>query len=151
MLLLKWQNPDPMNTLKSFLCGCNLMLSLMLSAQDKPFPQNIPYNTKIEVSTETLEKLFHSDGQIMMQLSPSFRLTGTVENRSGKGPVITLLIKTENMQGAMLSLSRSNLSDGSVQYTGHLLKLHQPDGMLLIQKDKRYYFIRTEQRYLVAE
>ena len=65
--------------------------------------------------------------------------------------VVSLLIKTENMQGAMLSLSRSLRSDGSWLYTGHLLKLHEPDGMLLVEKDGQYYFIRTEQKFLVAE
>jgi hypothetical protein len=141
-----------MNTLKIIFCGYSLLFSLLLSAQEKSFPQNIPYHTKMEVSSEALEKLFHSSGAFSLQLSPSFTLSGSIQNRMEKGPwVITLLIKTENLQDAMLSLSRSILPDGSIQYTGHLLKLHDPDGMLLVEKDNQYYFIRTEQRYLVAE
>lgn len=127
-------------------------MSLALSAQEKSFPENIPYHTKIEVSTDALEKLFHVSGSFTMQLAPSFTLTGSVQNRIVKeSSVSTILIKTENLQGATLSLSRSLKADGSVQYTGHLLKLHDADGMLLIEKDNHYYFIRTEQRFLVSE
>jgi len=141
-----------MNTLKTIFCGYSLLISLALSAQEKSFPENIPYHTKIEVSSDALEKLFHVSGSFTMQLAPSFTLTGSIQNRTVKeNSVSTILIKTENLQGATLSLSRSLKSDGSVQYTGHLLKLHDADGMLLIEKDNHYYFIRTEQRFLVSE
>jgi hypothetical protein len=140
-----------MNTLKTIFCGYSLLFSLALSAQEKSFPENIPYHTKIEVSSEALEKLFHASGTFTMKLAPSFTLTGSVQNRIEKTASVTLLIKTENLQGASLSLSRSLRPDGSIQYTGHLLKLHDADGMLLFEKDNHYYFIRTEQRYLVSE
>jgi hypothetical protein len=141
-----------MNTLKIIFCGHSLLFSLLLSAQEKTFPQNIPYHTKMEVVPEALEKLFHTNGAFKLSLSPALTLAGNIQQRMDKSPsVSTLLISTENMQGAMLTLSRTQLSDGSIQYTGHLLKLHEPDGMLLVEKDKHYYFIRTEQRFLVAE
>ncbi len=141
-----------MNTLKTIFCGCGLLSVLLLSAQEKSFPQNIPFNTKMEISSASLEKLFHATATCTLQLTPALTLTGTVQNRTGQShSVASLLIKTENMQGAMLSLSRSLRSDGSWLYTGHLLKLHEPDGMLLVEKDGQYYFIRTEQKFLVAE
>ncbi len=141
-----------MNTLKTLICGYGLLNSLLLSAQDKPFPENIPYQAKIEVSTEALEKLFHSTGACKLQLSAAFQLNGNIQNHTEKGPLVsTVLVSTENMRGAMLSLSRSVKPDGSIQYTGHLLRLHDPDGMLLVEKDGHYFFIRAEQRYLVAE
>lgn len=141
-----------MNTLKTIICGYGLLHSLLLSAQDKSFPQNIPYQAKIEVSAGALEKLFHSTGACKLQLSPAFQLNGRIQNRTEKGPLVsTVLVSTENMQGAMLSLSRCARPDGSIQYSGHLLKLHDSDGELLVEKDGHYYFIRTEQRYLVAE
>jgi len=141
-----------MNTLKTIFCGCSLLISLAISAQEKSFPENIPQHNKIEVSTEALEKLFHASGSFSIRLAPSFTLTGSIQNRIATGAsVVRLLIKTENLQGATLSLSRSVTPDGTVQYTGHLLKLHDAEGMLLTEKDKHYYFIRTEQRYLVSE
>jgi hypothetical protein len=141
-----------MNTLKTIFCGYALLSVFFLSAQEKSFPQNIPYHTKMEVSAESLENLFHSNGVCSISLSPALSVTGTVLSRTEKGSsVTTLLIRTEHLQGALLSLSRSARGDGSFQYTGHLLKLHDPDGMLLVEKDNHYYFIRTEQRFLVAE
>ena len=141
-----------MNTLKTIFCGYSLLISLALSAQEKSFPVNIPYRTKIEVSTDALEKLFHVSGSFTMQLAPSFTLTGSVQNRIEKeASVSTILIKTENLQGATLSLSRSLKSDGSVQYTGHLLKLHDAAGLLLLAPAGHSSFIRTEQRFLVSE
>jgi hypothetical protein len=141
-----------MNTLKTIFCAYSLITCLAASAQEKSFPENIPRNKKIEINTKALEKLFHTTGAFSIRLAPSFTLTGSIQNRIVKsGPVISLLIKTENLQGATLSLSRSVRSDGTVQYTGLLLKLHDAEGMLLTEKDNHYYFIRTEQRYLVSE
>jgi len=141
-----------MNTLKTIFCVYSLLISLAISAQEKSFPENIPQHKKIEVNTEALEKLFHASGAFSIQLGPSFILTGSIRTRIvTEASVVRLLIKTENLQGTTLSLSRSVRSDGTVQYTGHLLKLHDAEGMLLAEKDKHYYFIRTEQRYLVSE
>jgi len=141
-----------MNTLKTILCGYGLLFSLAASAQEKSFPENIPFHNRIEVRSDMLEKLFHVNGAFSVQLAPSFNITGSVLSRVAKSASVTaLLIKTENRQGATLSLSRSVNPDGSVQYAGHLLKLHEADGMLLFEKDDHYYFIRTEQRYLVSE
>jgi hypothetical protein len=141
-----------MNTLKTIFCVCSLLTVLAVSAQEKPFPENIPQHKKIAVSVEALEQLFHASGSFSIPLAPSFTLTGSVQNRIMQGPsVVRLLIKTENLQGATLSLSRSAGPDGTVRYTGLLLKFHDADGMLLTEKDNHYYFIRTEQRYLVSE
>ena len=141
-----------MNTLKAIFCGFSLLLSVALPAQEKSFPDNIPYQSRIEVNAGALENLFHINGNFSLMLGPSFTLSGNIMNRISKAnAVTTLLIKTENLQGATLTLSRSLMPDGSFQFTGHLLKLHNPDGMLLMEKDQHYYFIRTEQRFLVSE
>jgi hypothetical protein len=141
-----------MNILRTVFCGCLMLFSLALTAQERSFPENIPYHTRFEVGTAALEKLFHCTGALSMQLAPGLHITGTVQSRTERGPsVVSILIRVENPQGAMLSLSRSQESDGSVRFTGHLLRLHDPDGMLLVEQDGLYYFIRTEQRYLVAE
>lgn len=141
-----------MNTLKTILCGYSLLCSLPLSAQEKSFPENIPFHNRIEVRSDVLEELFHVRGTFSVQLAPSFNLSGSILNRMMKdASVTTLLIKTENPLGATLSLSRSVNPNGSIQYAGHLLKLHEADGMLLFEKDNHYYFIRAEQRYLISE
>lgn len=120
--------------------------------KDNKFPQNLPATARFDVSSAALEQLFHSEGTVNIAFSASFQMKGNVENKdidkTGDG---TMLIRTEGLDGAMLSIARFTDADQSVHYTGHLLKLHAAEGMLLVEKDHSYYFIRTQQRYLLAE
>ena len=141
-----------MNTLKTILSGSCLLCSLMLSAQKKDATEELPYSNKIEVSSQALENLFQSQQNIAMDLAPGFRIEGKIENKSDHGnDNISLLIKLENNSGSMLNISRYIDAKGIVYYAGRLLKLHEPEGMLLVEKNKHYYFIETQQRFLVAE
>ena len=141
-----------MNTLKTILSGLCLLCSLQLSAQEKPAPAELPYSNKIEVSDQALESLFQAPENISVELAPGFHIKGKIENKSNHGnSVISLLVKLNNATGSMLSISRYKDPKGSIYYTGRLLKLHDPDGMMLIEKDKRYFFIETQQRFLVSE
>jgi hypothetical protein len=143
----------PMNTLKTILIGICLLCSLLLSAQIKESPiDNIPYSNKIELNDQALEALFRSPENISVELGPGFRLEGKIQNKSEHGNAVTsLLIKVDSHPGGMLSISRYKDPHGNIYYTGRLLKLHEPDGMLLVEKDQHYYFIETLQRFLVAE
>jgi hypothetical protein len=141
-----------MNTLKTILSGSCLLCSLMLSAQKKDAKEELPYSNKIEVSSQALEALFQSQQNISIDLAPGFRIEGKIENKSDHGNDNTsLLIKLENNSGGLLNISRYIDAKGIVYYAGRLLKLHEPEGMMLVEKDKRYYFIETQQRFLVAE
>jgi hypothetical protein len=141
-----------MNTLKTILSGTCLLLGLVLSAQKKDASDNLPYSNKIEVSKQTLETLFHSPVNISMELAPGFHLEGQIQNRSDHGNTVTsLLIKLDNRPGSTLTITRYIDSKSNIFYTGHLMKLHENDGMVLVEKDQRYYFIETQQRFLVAE
>jgi hypothetical protein len=141
-----------MTTLKTILSGFCLLFSLMLSAQIKNSSAEFPYSNKIEVSDQALEALFKAPQHISMDLAPGFRLEGKIESRSDHGNSVTsLLIKLENNSGAMLSISRYLDPKGSIYYAGRLLKLHEPEGLMLVEKDRHYFFIETQQRFLVAE
>jgi hypothetical protein len=141
-----------MNTLKTILSGLCLLCSLLLSAQEKNAPAELPYSNKIEVSDQALESLFQAPENISMELAPGFRIDGKIENKSNHGnSVISLLVKLNNAAGSMLSISRYKDPKGSIYYTGRLLKLHEPDGMMLVEKNKHYFFIETQQRFLVTE
>lgn len=141
-----------MNTLKTILSGICLFSSLLLSAQKKELPTDLPVSNKIEVSNLALESLFHSPADISLELTPGFRLEGEIQNRSDHGnSVITLLIKVDSRPGGMLSISRYKDPGGYIYYTGHLMKLHEQKGMMLIEKDQHYYFIETQQKFLIAE
>jgi hypothetical protein len=124
----------------------------MLSAQKKDSPSELPYSNKIEVTGQALETLFLAPENISVELAPGFRIEGTIENKSDHGnSVVSMLIKMKTASGEMLSISRYRDPNGSIYYAGHLLKLHEHGGMMLVEKDKRYFFIETQQRFLVAE
>jgi hypothetical protein len=141
-----------MNTLKTILTGFCLLVSMMLSAQKNDSPTDLPYSNKIEVSSQILESLFLLPETVSLDLAPGFRLEGKIKNKSDHGNSVTsLLIKVDSRPGGMLSLSRYKDPKGNIYYAGHLLKLHEPDGLMLVEKDQHYYMIQTQQRYLVAE
>jgi hypothetical protein len=141
-----------MNTLKTILSSFFLFCCFFLSAQNKTSSEGIPYSNKIEISSKALESLFLSTGNISIILAPGFHLDGTIQNRSVHGNAVTsLLISVDSYPGGMLSISRYKDPNGIIFYAGHLMKLHAPDGMMLIEKDQHYYFIETQQRFLVAE
>jgi hypothetical protein len=141
-----------MNTVKTLLTGTSLFFSLLLSAQQKDSQSDLPYSNKIEVSNETLETLFLASGQISLDLAPGFHLEGIVQNRSEHGnSVVSLLINVQSRPGGMLNISRYRDEKGHLFYAGRLLKLHDQEGMMLVEKENHYYFIETQQRFLVSE
>ncbi|HZZ74721.1 MAG TPA: hypothetical protein VFE04_02300, partial [Puia sp.] len=60
-------------------------------------------------------------------------------------------ISVESRPGGIFSISRYTDLKGYTHYSGHLLKLHESKGLMLVEKDQHYYFIETQQRFLVAE
>ena len=141
-----------MNTLKTILTSLGLLFSLILSAQKNNTTADIPYSSKIELNSQALESLFLASETVSLDLAPGFRLEGKIKNKSEHGgSVISLLISVESRPGGMFSLSRYTDPKGYIHYSGHLLKLHEPEGLMLVEKDQHYYFIETQQRFLVAE
>jgi hypothetical protein len=141
-----------MNTLKAILSGIFLLCGYTLTAQKTNPQADLPYSNKIEVSNQALESLFQAPEHISIEMAPGFKLEGEMQNRTDHGnAVVSLLIKVQNRTGGMLSISRYTDPKGKIHYTGHLLKLHDTEGMMLVEKDQHYYFIQTQQRFLVAE
>jgi hypothetical protein len=154
--LLRWGFqallPHPMNTRKTILISFCLISSLMLSAQQKDPQTDLPYSNKIELNNTALESLFQARGAISTDIAPGFHLVGNIQNRTDHGNgVLSLLIQVESQPGGMLSITRYKDGNGHIFYSGRLLKLHDPDGMMLVEKEHRYYFIETQQRFLVSE
>jgi hypothetical protein len=141
-----------MNTLKTVLSSICLLFSFLLSAQKKDSPTDLPYSNKIEVSDRALESLFRSPEKVSLEMAPGFRLEGIIRNKTDHGhSVVSLLIQVDSRPGGMLSISRYKDQNGNIYYRGNLLKLHETEGMMLVEKDQHYYFIETQQRFLVAE
>ena len=141
-----------MYTLKSILSGLCLFFSISLTAQKKDSVPDLPYSNRTEVSSQVLESLFKSNGRISIDVAPGFRLEGNIQNKSSHGDaVISILVKLENRKGSMLSITRTKDSNGHLFYSGNLLKLHDNEGLVLVEKEQHYYFMETQQRFLVSE
>jgi hypothetical protein len=141
-----------MKTLKTILCSSCLLFSLMLSAQKSESSTALPYSNKMALSDQALEALFQAQENVSVELSPGFRIVGKIQNKTDHGnSVNSLLIKLESAPGGMLSLSRYKDPQGHIFYSGHLLKLHEPDGMIIVENDHGSFLIKTQQRFLVAE
>ncbi len=141
-----------MITPKTILCSVSMLFSLLLSAQQKDSPTDLPYSNKIEVKNHALESLFQASGHISVEMATGFRLDGNLQNKSEHSNSVTsLLIKVDSRPGGMLTITRYKDAKGNTFYTGHLLKLHEQEGMILVEKDGHYYFIETQQRFLVSE
>ncbi len=141
-----------MNTLKTILSGFSLLCCLLVSAQKQDSPAELPYSNKIELRDQALEALFQAQVHISLEMAPGFHLEGEIRNKTDHGgSVVSLLIQVESHPGGMLSISRYSDPKGHIHYTGHLMKLHEPEGLMLVEKDQHYYFIETQQRFLVAE
>jgi hypothetical protein len=141
-----------MYTLKSFFCGLSLLFSITLIAQKKYADADLPYSNKTQVSDQVLESLFQTVGKISTELAPDLRLEGNIIYKSNHGDsIMSILIRVENRPGSMLSLTRYKNSNGHISYSGNLLKLHDTEGLVLIEKEQRYYFIETQQKFLVTE
>jgi hypothetical protein len=141
-----------MKTLKTIICAICMLGTLFVSAQTKEAVTDLPYSNKIEISIKSLESLFLSPDMVSIELAPGFHIEGTIENKAEHGPAITsILIKLNNQTGGILSIVRYHDQYGKIYYSGQLLKLHEQEGMLLIAEDQHYYFIETQQRFLVSE
>jgi hypothetical protein len=141
-----------MYTLKSILSGLCLFFSISLTAQKKDSDTGLPYSNKTEINNQVLESLFQSDGKISMDLATGLRLEGTLQNKLNYGDsIISILIRVENRPGSLLSLTRYKDTNGHVSYSGNLMRLHDSESLILSEKDRRYFFIETQQKYLVTE
>ena len=141
-----------MNTPKTILSGILLLLSQLSSAQKTAPPTDLPYSKKILLSEQVLESLFRLTDNVSVELGTGFHLEGKLLNKTPHGNSgVSLLIKVYSQPGGMLNITRFTDAHGKIYYTGRLLKLHEPNGMMLMEKDQHYYFIETQQRFLLSE
>ncbi len=137
---------------KAILCSFCLLFTLTVSAQNIATSADLPYSNKIEVSNKALESLFISPANVSIELAPGLHIQGTIENKTDHGSsTVSILIKLSGSHPGMLHVTRYKNPAGNIYYAGQLLKLHDAEGLMLVEKDQRYYFIETQQRFLVSE
>jgi hypothetical protein len=112
----------------------------------KQFPQ------KTACDIKSLEKLFTMQDNISLELSPACMLQGKIVSHVKPNAFAeTINISLANFHGAVFTLSRIRTDDGHSKYTGHIMNFQSSDAIVLQEENKKYYFIKTEQRFVMTE
>ena len=107
---------------------------------------------KAACAIESLEELFTMQDKISLQLSPAYLLEGKIISHVKPNPFAeTINISLTNSDGAVFTLSRISTDEGYTKYTGHIINLQSSDAIVLQDENKKYYFIKTEQRLVMTE
>jgi len=129
-------------------------------AQNETLPVNVPdYNKpklfsdlpdKFPVDVKTLEPLFDvEEGKLVnIRLTGPFNYHGTVVSRSNTQnlSVRSVVIKSINRQGAVLTFTRTQNTDGTYSYIGRILS-HKHSDAFEIEEEKGQYLLVKKHLY----
>lgn len=147
-----------------YLCGsiaCMLM-SVNANCQTAPLnqhPVEKPFlfsqlPEKIVCPAATLQNIFSAtpNSIITISLSSQFKIEGTVIARVAVTPEqLSINIRCNNYQDALLNISRLTQADGSFSYIGRIVSLRHGDVLLLWEDNGQYTFIRQKQLLAMVE
>jgi hypothetical protein len=107
---------------------------------------------KSQCSITELDRLFSVSGAVNSAISQGFFLRGElIENVNRNSSVQSINIGLSDFAGAIFTLSRTRLEDGSVRYNGHIISADFSDAMVLTLENGKYYFTKTEQRLIITD
>jgi hypothetical protein len=109
---------------------------------------------KFNIHLDALKQIFSYEinQKISIQVNEHFALSGTITDKVQRSSgVISVNIKVDNFAGALFNLSLFNNPDGSQSISGRILHPRFRDALILKNQNNQYYFIRQEQRRLIAE
>ncbi|MBS1599266.1 MAG: hypothetical protein JST75_13660 [Bacteroidetes bacterium] len=122
--------------------------SVIISQPDifKKFPQ------KAACDIASLEQLFNMHDDVSLQLSPDFSLEGKIISRKKSNAFAeTINIRLSEFQETIFTISRIQTENGETRFIGHILSLEGEEAIVLQFEDKQYFFIKTEQRFLMTD
>jgi hypothetical protein len=109
---------------------------------------------RMDVNTPLLASLLQKDVGTTVQVPLSgFMLTGVVVSKSSAAEqrYQTVVIKAMNRPGATFAVTSARKSDGSYQYSGHMLSLQNSDAYELVEEGGRFALQKKELSDLVSE
>jgi hypothetical protein len=110
------------------------------------FPQ------KSQCNTAALAKLFSLKGPVSVAIAKGLFLRGElIENIQQNPAVQSININLTDFPGAIFTLSRIHLEDGSILYSGHIVRLGSIDAMILSAENGKYYLSKTLERILITD
>ena len=110
------------------------------------FPQKSPCDL------ESLERLFSAAGQVSALVAPGIFLRGEVIARNEQNAEVqSINISLSDFSGALFTLSRIRLENGTLRYNGHMVSLNHNEAMVLSIENGKYYFVKTTIPFLVTD
>jgi len=107
---------------------------------------------KSQCNFAALGRLFSETGVVGEAISQGFFLQGEIiENIQQNPNVQSIRIKLTHFPGAIFTLSRIKLEDGSIRYNGHIISSAYNDALVLSLENGKYYLTKTELRLLITE
>ena len=109
---------------------------------------------KFSCSLPALKTLFTSvaNGKVAIQLSNQLQLNGTVlEKVAVSSQQLSVNIRCDNFQNALLNISRLTLENGTYKYVGRMVSPAHGDVLLLWEDNGQYYFIKQKQLLSMVE
>jgi hypothetical protein len=138
------------------LCVLLCIFSISMYAQNEPLPVNTPdYNKpklfadlpeKFSIDVQAFAHLFDVvEGQnITVRLTGPFNYVGTVVSRSNPrdNAFRSVVIRSTNRQGAVLTFTRTLNTDGSYAYIGRILSHKHSDAFEVEQQEGQYVLVK---------
>lgn len=150
--------------LKNCVAGAFLLLcSFFAQAQDQKFPINDPDRNKpklfadlpqkMEARISEMQNLFrHKVGAVIsMQLSEQFLFEGSIVSKAEDPQVKSVVIRSTNRPGAVLSFSRTQHADGSEKFVGMIISRNNADAYEITKEKGHYVFIKKDLYDLMNE
>jgi len=148
-------------------CVCITLVGLAASAQHQTVPVNEPDQNKpllfgglpdvIPVDINSLTSLLKDPvgTTVSLSLSPNARFVfeGQVVSTAGKNEtdIQSVVIRSNNFNGAMMSFSRTENTDKSTLYVGRIVSLKHGDLFELQNRNGEYFLVKKRFYDLVNE
>lgn len=132
-----------MKSLRPVIAGIALMFCASASfAQSSKQPLFIDYPSSISCKANVFEKaLSAKEGQqITLEISDAFKFSGTVVSNVMKyGKMQTVVIRSNEFDGALLLVSKQQLDNNKYNVTGRILSPRASDGYQIKQNTEGSY------------
>jgi len=112
------------------------------------------FPNRFEIDPQQLKKAFTAsvNDTVTIQLSKQHAFTGVVIDKVQQSPtLLTLNIKSEQLSGAMMHISYNTAPDAVQTFRARIVHPQKGDVMMLSREDKKYFLLKEEQQFFLAE
>jgi hypothetical protein len=153
------------NHVKGILCLTTLFFCIVTHAQKKPPVHEPEMNRPAQFSNlpdriichiNDLESLlkFETGRNVTLPISENLIFRGivtSVASREDNTPMQSVVIRSTNFPGSVLSFSKISVADGSVRYSGRIISFQHADAYEINLENNQYVFVKKGFYDLVNE